>query len=79
MKTITNHLLAGLLRSAYERGYMEGAKGVVTNEGAVPVTAEGYRDTVRAAGNNFLELYYPQLLSDSASSQQLKVEESAEL
>lgn len=75
MKTITNHLMAGLLRTAFERGYMEGAKRVVTNEGAVPVSPEVYRNTVRSAGNDFLALYYPGLLHGSQSSQRLRVVE----
>lgn len=78
MKTITNNLLAGLLRTAFERGYMAGNKQLIERNSKVPVTAEQYRNEVRSAGNEFLDLHYPQLLG-SRSSQQLQIEESAKL
>lgn len=73
MRTITKTLMAGLLRSAFERGYMAGAKRVVNNVGAVPTSPEAYRDEVRAAGNRYIETYHPDLKKPDRTTTHMKV------
>lgn len=73
MRTITNTLMAGLLRSAFERGYMAGVKRVANNEGAVPVSPDAYRNEVRSAGNRYIQTYHPDLYKPDPTTTHMKV------